>query len=219
MGTRTFGDLAVLLPDLDPRDLDEVREPPVDELVEAKVDGADWGRVQLAGVPVRASHLLGVSLAGAGWRNGTVYGCRFERVDFSGARMSRLTIERCEFVGCRMTGLALHDSNLKNVVFDDCRLDYANLVAVRGTGAVGWTGCTLANAAFTNCQLPKAAVTDCRLTDLELVDCDLRGTDLRGNDLAGIRGLTSLRGTRIGGGQLTGLAALAATELDIAVDD
>jgi len=217
MDTRTVGELRILAPDLDPRDLDDVTEPPEYELDEAKVDGADWAGLQLGG-GLRLSHLTGVSLAQATWRNATVYGCRFERVDFSGAQLAGLTVERCTFVGCRMTGVQVRDSTLKNVLFEDCRLDYASLTDVRATGSVGWVGCKLDNATLTKCQLPAVALRSCSLDTVEFRDCDLRGADLRGNDLSGTNGLSSLRGVRLAAGQLLELAAVAVRTLDIALD-
>ena len=90
---------APLGPDLDPRDLDPVSEPPDDDdLVEADVDGAGWAGLELSGVRIASSRFTGVDLTGAGWRNVRLYGCRFERVDLSGARLSGLTVERCAFV-------------------------------------------------------------------------------------------------------------------------
>ncbi|OLB82237.1 MAG: hypothetical protein AUI14_00965 [Actinobacteria bacterium 13_2_20CM_2_71_6] len=217
METRTIGELRILLPDLDPRDLDPVIDQPDDDLHEAMVDGATWTGHQLAGARVSQSHLLGVDLTDAVWRNVTAYGCRFERVDLSSARLMGVTIERCEFVGCRMTGVQLIQSTLKNVVFDDCRLDYANLTEVRTTGPVGLRNCNLTNAVLAKSDLTKLVLASCRLTELELGDCDLRGADLRGNDLSAVIGLTSLRGVIIAEEQLSDLTSIAARELDIDV--
>ena len=216
METRTIGAARILLPDLDPRDLDPVTGDPGDGLVEALVDGASWTGLRLSG-RVSGSHLIGVDLSDAAWRNVTVYGCRFERVDFSSARLLGATIERCEFVGCRMTGLNLAKTTLKNVVFADCRLDYATCTDTRTSGPVGWADCNLTNAALTRCELTQAVLSGCRLTELELDSCDLRGADLRGNELSGILGLSSLRGAVLGDDHLPALAMIAARELEIDV--
>ena len=66
METRTVGDLRVLAPDIDPRDLDDVDEPTDDDLVEAKVDGADWKGHQLVGARVSGSRIVGPVILGAG---------------------------------------------------------------------------------------------------------------------------------------------------------
>jgi len=217
MEPRTVGETRILLPDLDPRDLDQVTDQPDVDLVEAMVDGVSWTGLQLSGGRVSGSHLVDVDLSDAGWRNLVVYGCRFERVDFASARLHGVTLERCEFVGCRMTGLNLARSILKNVVFDDCRLDYATLTDTRTTGPVGLVGCNLTNAALARCELTRATLHECRLTEVELDGCDLHGTDLRGNELSGILGLLSLRGAVIAEDQLTALAVIAGRELELDV--
>jgi uncharacterized protein YjbI with pentapeptide repeats len=215
--TVTVGDLRIPAPDLDPRDLDPVTDPPDDDLVEAKVDGASWHGLRLGGGRVSQSHLVAVDLSDAAWRNVSLYGCRLERVDLSNARLAGLRIERCAFVGCRMTGVQLVDATLKNVIFEDCRLDYANVTDSRATGPTAWIRCLLAHAVLTNCRLPATAFSECQLGDVELVDCDLRGSDLRGNDLSGVAGLASLRGAVIEPTQLTDLAVIAAKDLGLDV--
>jgi uncharacterized protein YjbI with pentapeptide repeats len=217
MDTKTIGELKILIPDLDPRDLDPVAAEPDDDLHEALVEGGSWTGNHLGGGRVSQSHLIGVDLSDAVWRNVNVYGCRFERVDLSSARLTGTTIERCEFVGCRMTGLHLLDTTLKNVVFDDCRLDYATLTAVRTTGPVGLTNCNLTNGVLANCDLTRAALNACRLTEVELTNCDLRGADLRGNELTAVIGLLSLRGVILAEEQLPALATIATRELEIDV--
>ncbi len=217
MNIRTVGDVRVLTPDLDPRDLDPVAEPPEDELVEALVDGAVWSGLALGVAGIRLSHLVNVTLTGADWRNTPLYGCRFERVDLSGARLAGVAIERCEFNGCRMTGVQLTDAVLKNVVFDGCRLDYAALTRVRVTGPVAMVECNLDNATLRRCQLPQTAISGCRLSQVELDECDLRGADLRDSDLSSLTGMSSLRGAVITGSQLGELAAALPRELDLTV--
>jgi pentapeptide repeat protein len=217
METKTIGELKILIPDLDPRDLDPVAEEPDEDVHEALVDGASWTGNRLGAARISQSHLIGVDLSDAVWRNVTVYGCRFERVDLSSARLTGTTIERCEFVGCRMTGLNLADATLKNVVFDDCRLDYGTLTKVRTSGPVGLTNCNLTNVILSNCDLTKAAFNACRFTEVELAGCDLRGADLRGNELTAVIGLSSLRGAILAEEQLAALANIAARELEIDV--
>jgi uncharacterized protein YjbI with pentapeptide repeats len=116
-----------------------------------------------------------------------------------------------------MTGVVLVKAALKDVLFTDCRLDYARMEEVRTTGPTAWLRCLLGRATLTTCRLPSAALAECRVDEAELVRCDLRGTDLRGTDLTGLRGLDSLRGVTIDTPQLEELAVLAARELSIDV--
>lgn len=219
MDTRTVGALRILTPDLDPRDLDPIAEPPDEDLTEAMVDGEAWPGLHLIGARISRCHLLGVDLREAAWRNVTLYGCRLERVDLSNARLTGVTVERCEFRGCRMTGVQLSECTLKNVTFDDCRLDYANLEKVSTRGPAAWVGCVLTDATLTACGLGSAAFDDCRTADVRLTDCDLRGADLRGAGLSGLTGLASLVGATIDAGQMLDLATLAARDLGLTVRD
>src|SRR5262245_9641584 len=208
MDSRRIGHLSVLTPDLDPRDLEPVDQPPTGEgLLDCLVDGATWPGVELAGIECRLSQFTRVDLARSTWHECTVYGCRFDRVDLSSARLPGTAIERCEFVGCRLTGVQLSACSLKNVTFEDCRIDYANLTQVRGTGAVAVTGGTLDNSHLAHCSLPGAVITNCELGRLEFDRCDLTGADLRHCDLSQIMGIASLRGAVVTSEQVGDLAA------------
>lgn len=217
MDTRTVGDLKILIPDLDPRDLDTAREPPADQLLEALVDGADWAGLELDAAHLRLNRLVQVKLANAVWRGTTVYGCRFEQVDLSGARLEGATIERCEFIGCRMTGLHLTQTTLKNVIFDNCRLDYATLTHVRSTGPTAFLECNLDHTTLTRCQLGQTVIRWCQFDDVELHDCDLRGADLRGTDLSTVTGISNLRGSVVTANQIDELATTLTRELALTV--
>jgi uncharacterized protein YjbI with pentapeptide repeats len=217
METTTVGDLVITAPDLDPDELDAFDEVPDDDLTEVRVEGAAWTGMELAGARIDRSLFLGGDLTETVWRNLTLRGCRLENVDLSGATFRGATIERCTFVGCRMTGVVLVKASLKDVLFTDCRLDYARMEEVRTTGATAWLRCLLGRASLTACRLPTAAVSECRLDEVELTGCDLRGADLRGSDLTGLRGMDSLRGATIDTPQLEELAVLAARELALDV--
>jgi len=219
MDTRTVGGLRVVIPDVDPADLDPVTEPPDDDLVDVRADGAVWPELELRGARFWGSLFTGVDLSGVVWRNGGLANCRLERVDLSGARFTGTTIERCELVGCRLTGVAFGDVSLKNVVFEDCRFDYANLNEVRVSGPTVFSGGTFGRAVLTACRLGGAVFTGCRFEETELHDCDLRGTNLTGTDLSGLTGLTSLTGAVLDPDQLVDLATIAVRDLGITVKE
>lgn len=204
---------------IDPRDLDPVTEPPLADLADAFVTNVDWAGLELAGVRLTRCYLTDVDLMEADWRNVRLTECVLDRVDLSSAYLRGLTMDRCELIGCRLTGAQLLDGALRDVTFEDCRLDFAVWESVVASGPVTWVGSSLSKASLTRCRLTSAAFSDCRLTDLELVDCDLEGADLRGNDLTGINGVPSLYGARISRAQLADIAALAVRDLNLAVQE
>ncbi|SCL34540.1 Pentapeptide repeat-containing protein [Micromonospora pallida] len=120
MRTTTVGNVRILLPDLDPDDLDSTSEL-TDDLNDANVEGAAWRGAGLEGVRFRSSRIAGVDLSESTWEAGTLFGCEISRTGFSGAALSGIAIERCAVTGSRFTGTRLTDIRLKDVLFEGCR--------------------------------------------------------------------------------------------------
>ncbi|WP_433552982.1 pentapeptide repeat-containing protein [Micromonospora zamorensis] len=219
MRTTTIGDVKVLLPDLEPDDLDTTTD--LDGgLTEALAEGAAWRGSHLEDVRIRSSLITGVDLSESTWEAGSLYGCEITRTDFSGATLNGMTIERCAITGSRFTGTRLTDVRLKDVLFDGCRFDYATFQRVTAAGSVAFTDCTLTNGAWSSCRLPRIALRSCDLAGLELDSCHLEGTDMRGSRLQGLKTpLDNLRGVTLGEGQLPDLAQLAVAALDLTIRD
>ncbi|WP_027660360.1 pentapeptide repeat-containing protein [Salinispora fenicalii] len=217
MRTTTVGEVQVLLPDLDPDDLDATTDLD-DDLTEALVEGAAWRGAQLADVSIRSSLLAGVDLGESTWEAGSLFGCEVTRTDFSGATLTGITIERCAITGSRFTGTRFTDVRLKDVLFDGCRLDYATLQRVAAVGSVAFTDCTLSNGEWSFCRLPRIVLRSCDLVDLELEACHLDGADLRGSRLHGLRTpLDNLRGVTLGEDQLPDFTRLAIAAVNLTV--
>lgn len=217
MRTTTIGDVKVLLPDLEPDDLDTTTYL-ADGLTEALVEGAAWHGSHLEDVSIRSSLITGVDLSESTWEAGSLYGCEITRTDFSGATLTGITIERCAVTGSRFTGTRLTDVRLKDVLFDGCRFDYATFQRVTAAGSVAFTDCTLTNGAWSSCRLPRIALRSCDLAGLELGSCHLDSTDLRGSRIHGLKTpLDNLRGVTLGEDQLPDLTQLTVAALDLTV--
>ncbi|WP_346536144.1 pentapeptide repeat-containing protein [Micromonospora sp. DPT] len=217
MRTTKVGDVRILLPDLDPDDLDRVTEL-ADGLTEAFVEGASWRGVQLEECRIRGSRITGGDLSESTWEAGSLYGCEITRTDFSGATLVAMTIERCAITGSRFTGTRLTDVRLKDVLFDGCRFDYATFQRVTAAGSVAFTDCTLTHGTWSTCRLPGIALRSCDLADLQLDSCQLAGTDLRGSRLHGLKTpLDNLSGVTLAEGQLPDLTRLAVDALGLTV--
>ncbi|MEV4494152.1 pentapeptide repeat-containing protein [Micromonospora arborensis] len=217
MRTTTIGDMKVLLPDLEPDDLDTTTDL-AGSLTEALVKGAAWHGLHLEDVHIRSSLMTGVDLNESTWEAGSLYGCEITRTDFSGATLTGTAIERCAITGSRFTGTRLTDVRLKDVLFDGCRFDYATFQRVTAAGSVAFTDCTLTNGAWSSCRLPRIALRSCDLAGLELDSCHLDGTDLRGSRLHGLKTpLDNLRGVTLGEDQLPDLTQLIVAALKLTV--
>lgn len=124
-------------------------------------------------------------------------------------------IERCAFRGCTFVGANLTAITVKNVIFENCRFDYATLSQVRTTGPTLFLGCSLTDTTFTQTNLTAAAFDSCKLAATHFDECDLKGTDLQGNDLTSITGISSLRGARLSTSQLAGLTEAVVRDLQL----
>ncbi|MEU4568977.1 pentapeptide repeat-containing protein [Micromonospora sp. NPDC023956] len=217
MRTTTVGNLRILLPDLDPDDLDSTSDLS-DDLSDAAVAGASRRGAALDGIRVRSSRITGVDLSESAWETGTLFGCEITGTDFSGATLSGVAIERCAVTGCRFTGTGLTDIRLKDVLFEGCRFDYATFIRVTAAGAVAFVDCILTDATWSSCRLPDTVLRSCQLARLELEACQLHGADLRGNSLHDLKtSLGNLHGVTVDEDQLPDITHLAVTELNLTV--
>ncbi|MEU8210645.1 pentapeptide repeat-containing protein [Micromonospora sp. NPDC049044] len=215
MRTTTIGDVKVLLPDLDPDDLDTTTDL-AGGLTEALVEGPAWRGAHLEGATIRSSMITAVDLSESTWEAGGLYGCEITRTDFSGATLTGITIERCAITGSRFTGTRLTDVRLKDVLFDGCRFDYATFHRVAAVGSVAFTDCILTNGAWSSCRLPRIALRSCDLAGLELDSCHLDGADLRGSRLHDLKTpLDNLRGVTLAEGQLADLTRLTVAAFNL----
>lgn len=197
METRRLRDISAALPGEDPDDLDvlEVSPRPGDVVTDALIDDDLWVRADLAQVSLSRSWLINADLSSIRWEIGA--------------------IDRCLFRGCTLVGANLDQLTLKNVIFENCRLDYATLSQLRTTGPTLFIGCSLIEATLHQSSLTAAAFDGCKLAATHFDECDLKGADLRGNNLAAITGITSLRGARLSETQLAGLTEAIAKDLQL----
>ncbi|MET7948482.1 pentapeptide repeat-containing protein [Micromonospora sp. NPDC005324] len=218
MRTTTAGDVTVLLPDLDPEDLDQVTDLPDDDLHDSLVQDASWRGRQIADWNIRGCRITGADLGEITWEGGALYGCEIDRTDLSGATLTGVSIERCSVTGSRFTGTRLIDVRLKDVLFDNCRFDYATVNRVSAGGSVAFTDCTLVHGTWSSCRLSGVALRSCDLSDLQLDSCRLDGADLRGSRLHAFTApLDNLRGVALTEDQLPELTRMAVVALSIDV--
>ncbi len=114
-------------------------------------------------------------------------------------------------------GANLAEIIVDNVIFDDCRFDYAYLNAFRATGGVAFVRCTMRETTFEAARLPDAVFAHCTLVDTDFNGCDLRGADFRGSNLEQVRGVASFRGTVLDAGQLPQLTTALVQDFEVVV--
>lgn len=199
MDTRTLRQLDVLLPGEEPGELDLAEELPRDgsTVTERLITGDVWSRAQLARVTVTRS-----------W---------FIDADLSSAEFDSVTLDRCALKGCTLVGTHWAGATFKNVLLENCRLDYATFTELRTAAGVALIGCSMVETAFDRGRLNALALDGCRLTSTRFHACDLRGADLRGNDLSTLGEIMSLRGAIIADTQLPALTEALVKDLELTV--
>jgi uncharacterized protein YjbI with pentapeptide repeats len=108
---------------------------------------------------------------------------------------------------------------LDNVVFTDCKLDYAMLEQVRASGPVLFVRCSLREAVFTGCSLAHCLFDECDLAAAAFGPGNYRACDLRGNDLSAISGAHHLKNVVLDRVQLLQLAEALSAELGVNFGD
>ncbi len=163
---------------------------------------------------------------------------RLQKVNVTQARLERTSFSDVEFVNCaliasefpdsswrrvavkgsRCSGLQLQTSTLKDVTFNDCKLNLANFRFSKLTN-VCFKDCILDQADFYQSELKNVAFLNCVLDKAEFSASKLKQVDFRSSEITGILGIKSLAGAIIDSAQLMALAPILANELMIEVKD
>jgi uncharacterized protein YjbI with pentapeptide repeats len=143
--------------------------------------------------------------------------CLVENSDFANVRSDGGSLLRVRAAVSRLTGFTVVKGLLKDVVFDECRLD---LSGWRFTDfrAVRFSGCNLSRADFTEADLTGAQFVGCDLTGAQFDRAKMDGARFRGCVLADIGGVTSWRGAVVHATDLLALSYPLAAALGIRVD-
>lgn len=198
MDTRTIRDTTILLPGRE-NDLDPTNIVPRD------------------GVAISDRLIGGDTLARTNLIKATITRTLIVNADLSSARLIDTRWDRCVLRGCTLIGANITGGTFKNVIFENCRLDYATFDQVRTAGPTAFVGCALTETTFTSCGLTLVTFDGCKLASTEFDSADLRGADLRGNDLSRLIGIGSLRGAVIGEEQVAGLTEALMRDLELIV--
>ncbi|RSS84960.1 hypothetical protein EF919_38325 [Streptomyces sp. WAC02707] len=223
MSTRTFGAATVTTPDLDEPGLYLSNVTNLDNPRRAVQDfafgDADLRSLELADTQLITGRLHGVRAQRVAFEALNVHGVEISGSELGAVRWSGSRLTRVVIRDTKLLGAALDDLVLDDVLFENCKLDYAAFTKVRATGPVAFAGCVLTEAAFADCDLSGVVFSDCTLRLTEFGPGRYRSTDLRGNDLVTLRGVTNLVKVRIDPGQQHDLAQALVDDLEITVGD
>ena len=193
-----------------------MREPQRPDLAdEAVLDGVALDALE---EPITHTRLVRASMAGARLRSLGMVDVLATGLDAANADWTGAKLKRVEFVDSRLTGLTATELVAEDVVFRDCRLDFASFHRARIQRA-RFEGCDLTEADLSSAWLKDVRFDRCRLIRTDIEAIQLTGADLRGSELEELRGdLSALRGATIDPVQLVGLSRALAAALGIRVE-
>ncbi|HYH75315.1 MAG TPA: pentapeptide repeat-containing protein [Candidatus Saccharimonadales bacterium] len=196
--------------------MDELPEEPVFDGLHV-LDVLDWPDYDGDHWQIDASKVERSMLAGMTFERLKLWDSILVRTDISAAKCFDAGILRTELLGCRMSGTQLGESSLKDVTFENCKLDL-----------VSFRKCRLERVVFRNCVLDEADFIGATLIDVVFLQCELRQTDfnrahctrvdMTRSDLSDIKGVTSLKNVRIKPEQMMTLAPLLCAEVGFTLE-
>ncbi|WP_236240516.1 pentapeptide repeat-containing protein [Streptomyces sp. CC228A] len=223
MASRTFGHVTVTTPDLDEPGLYLSQVDTLDS-PRGIVQDFSYGNADLRALNLRDAQLITGRITGVQAKHVELEAVTLHGVEISGAhlgtaRWSGSKLTRVHLRDNKLMGAALDGVVLDDVLFENCKLDFATFRKVRATGPLAFVGCVLTEATFTDCDLSAAVFRGCTLRLTEFGTGRYRDTDLRENDLSALRGISNLTKVRIDPGQQADLTEALMAELDITLGD
>lgn len=142
----------------------------------------------------------------------------FLKCTFTATKLPEASWQRVLMQQIRASGIQLQNSTIKNVSFEDSKMDLANFRFTK-LQDVSFKNCDLTEADFYNATIENVSFENCRLDKVEFSSSTLKNVDLRTSDIAHILGVQDLSGAIIDSIQLMGLAPRLAAEYKIIVKD
>jgi uncharacterized protein YjbI with pentapeptide repeats len=159
----------------------------------------------------------GTDLSGVVLDKGGFVDCVVEQCNLANLRASDAALRRVRVSVARMTGFQWVNGVLRDVAFEQCRLDLSSFRFSKLTDVV-FTDCNLTRVDFTNADLRRARFVDCVLAGAQFSHADLTGSRFTRCELVDVDGVESLRGAVVEGHNLIALAHTLATALGITIE-
>ncbi|WP_420174977.1 pentapeptide repeat-containing protein [Luteococcus sp. OSA5] len=138
----------------------------------------------------------GGSLAGSRWYRTNWVDLALRQADAANTAFHESTLKRVTWQECRLVGLTLSGCTLTDVAHRDCLLSMANL-RFANLNRVEFVGCDLRGADFTSARLTEVRFIDCLLDEANFTEARCDRVEINGGALAGLRGIDGLRGASI----------------------
>lgn len=144
--------------------------------------------------------------------------CELKACDMSAAYCASASLMRTRIVGGRLTGIDFSRSTLKDVVFQNCKLDMANFRYAKLT-RVRFADCILTDTDFLAAELSHVTFEASQLDKTAFSGGKIDDVDFRSSQLVDVRGWQYLKGATIDAEQLVAIAPQLAVEMGLKVQD
>jgi uncharacterized protein YjbI with pentapeptide repeats len=196
--------------------------PEHDLVAESEHEELDYTDADLSGREAELVSLLrcrftGTDLSDTTLDRARLLDCVVERCNLANVRATGSTLDRVGLSVLRMTGFTWVDSLVRDVTFEECRMDVSN-----------WRFSRFVRVVFERCNLTRADFSGADLTGARFVGCDLTGTQFSNAKMAGTRiarcilediaGITSWTGAIVQAQDLVALSYTLASGLGIRID-
>lgn len=198
--------------------IDIKRLIPEASLEQISLTGADASGLQAKSLGIDEATLEKVLLIEARLEKFSLSDGELKACDLSAARCSESSLIRVHTIGGRMTGVDFSRSTIKDVIFEDCKLDMANFRFSKLT-RVQFINCHLTETDFQAAELTDVEFQISHLEKVDFGQCKIKNVDARSSDLIDIRGWQYLRGLKIDSTQLVMVAPQLAAGLGIKIED
>ncbi|MEU5877491.1 pentapeptide repeat-containing protein [Spirillospora sp. NPDC047279] len=159
------------------------------------------------------TRFAGVVVHRAGFADVVFQGC-----DLANGRLFNSRIFNAAVTNCRMTGLHMPEGGLRDVVFDGCRIDLANLRFTHLRDVV-FQDCNLAETDFQQAELHNVRFERCKLVATQFSNVTMNAVRFSGCDLNGVRGVTSFDGAIVASADAMSLLDALTSSLGITIED
>ncbi len=185
-----------------------------EEYSECAFVGDDWQRKSASGICFDTAIFENATLSGTRLRDVALSDVRITGSDMANADWSGGGFRQVEIVSTRLTGFVGSESDYENVLFSQCKANYAVMQLSRIIQC-RFEGCDLTEATFEGATLKRIVFRNCDLTGTRFMHANLDEIDLRGSRIDRIEIMAEdLKQLRIDITQTPVIARLAGAKID-----
>jgi uncharacterized protein YjbI with pentapeptide repeats len=145
-----------------------------------------------------------------------VLDCEFKNCNFTTAKFPESSWQRVKIDGARCSGLQITNGTLRDITFNNCKLELVNLRFSRLENVL-FENCVIDDVDFYDAKLKNVHFINCTINEITFASARMMSVDISQSTIQGIKGINSLKGVTISYDQLMQFAPSFAAEFGIKV--